>query len=314
MPSPYRRLHLRQLRPDPRHRDRVGAAGVLAHETAHVTQHHIARAIRAEPHVADHRGRHARGDPARRARRRRPGDGGRRSWRPGHRRAAEINFTRDKEAEADRVGIGFLAGAGFDPNGMARFFETMARHEGLAATYIPAMLHRSPGRPAIASPRRARRAAQFPPRTRPRIAELCADPRARARADRAARHRHGAATTPEDRATARDDDAATATARRWPLMSGNRAGRRRSRSCASCVQQHEGTDAAVLRPRPGAAKAGHTNAALATFEHAVALFPRNVPVTVRYAETLMQRAAQARPTPCCSTCSTTCRRPPTRSA
>ena len=33
----------------------------------------------------------------------------------------QINFTRDNEYEADRVGIGFLAGAGFDPNGMGRF-------------------------------------------------------------------------------------------------------------------------------------------------------------------------------------------------
>ena len=35
------------------------------------------------------------------------------------------------------------------------------------------------------------------------------------------------------------------------------------------------------------AKGGQTNDALATFKHAVALFPRNVPVTVRYAEALM---------------------------
>src|SRR2546430_15682840 len=52
----------------------------------------------------------------------------------------QINFTRDNEKEADRVGIGYLAGAGFDTNSMGSFFETMSRHEGLAATYIPAML------------------------------------------------------------------------------------------------------------------------------------------------------------------------------
>ena len=34
-------------------------------------------------------------------------------------------------------------------------------------------------------------------------------------------------------------------------------------------------------------KAGQTNDALGTFKHAVKLFPRNVPVTVRYAESLM---------------------------
>jgi beta-barrel assembly-enhancing protease len=35
------------------------------------------------------------------------------------------------------------------------------------------------------------------------------------------------------------------------------------------------------------AKAGHVKEALATFQRAEQLFPRNVPVTVRYAETLM---------------------------
>ena len=52
----------------------------------------------------------------------------------------QINFTRDNEREADRVGIGYLAAAGFDPYGMGEMFETMARNQGLAATYIPAML------------------------------------------------------------------------------------------------------------------------------------------------------------------------------
>jgi predicted Zn-dependent protease len=36
------------------------------------------------------------------------------------------------------------------------------------------------------------------------------------------------------------------------------------------------------------AAAGHADAALAQFEHSTRLFPRNVPLTVRYAETLMQ--------------------------
>ncbi len=39
----------------------------------------------------------------------------------------QINFTRKDEREADRVGIGYLAAAGFDPNGMAGFFSTLMR-------------------------------------------------------------------------------------------------------------------------------------------------------------------------------------------
>ena len=66
--------------------------------------------------------------------------------------------------EADRVGIGYLAGAGFDANAMGDFFETMSRHEGLAATYIPAMLIDHPVTSDRIAEARAR-AAQFPPRT-----------------------------------------------------------------------------------------------------------------------------------------------------
>ena len=39
----------------------------------------------------------------------------------------QINFTRANENEADRVGMSFLAAAGFDPYGMPDFFETMGR-------------------------------------------------------------------------------------------------------------------------------------------------------------------------------------------
>ena len=63
-------------------------AGVMAHETAHVTQHHIARMIRNQQQQSiTSAAAHARGHPARRHRRR-PGDGGRHRRRPGHGGAA----------------------------------------------------------------------------------------------------------------------------------------------------------------------------------------------------------------------------------
>jgi len=40
---------------------------------------------------------------------------------------AQINFTRHNEVEADRVGIRTLAAAGYDPQGMADFFEKMGQ-------------------------------------------------------------------------------------------------------------------------------------------------------------------------------------------
>jgi predicted Zn-dependent protease len=53
------------------------------------------------------------------------------------------------------------------------------------------------------------------------------------------------------------------------------------------VQQHEGLTLLYAALGQAQAKAGHMNEALATFRRAEALFPRNVPVTVRYAEALM---------------------------
>ncbi len=40
---------------------------------------------------------------------------------------AQINFTRSNEYEADRIGMSALAEAGFDPDGMASFFEVISR-------------------------------------------------------------------------------------------------------------------------------------------------------------------------------------------
>jgi predicted Zn-dependent protease len=53
------------------------------------------------------------------------------------------------------------------------------------------------------------------------------------------------------------------------------------------VHQHEDLTLLYTALGQAQAKAGHLNTALATFQHAEQLFPRNVPVTVRYAETLM---------------------------
>ena len=53
------------------------------------------------------------------------------------------------------------------------------------------------------------------------------------------------------------------------------------------VQEHQGITMLHAALGQAQAKAGHLNAALATFQHAEQLFPRNVPVTVRYSETLM---------------------------
>lgn len=56
-----------------------------------------------------------------------------------------INFTRSKEKEADRIGIDMLIKAGFDPHGMAAFFKKMQEHTRYYYTAnIPAILRTHP--------------------------------------------------------------------------------------------------------------------------------------------------------------------------
>ena len=57
---------------------------------------------------------------------------------------SRINFTRANEYEADRVGIRFLADAGFDPLAMPSFFETMARRSGAAGSQVPEFFRTHP--------------------------------------------------------------------------------------------------------------------------------------------------------------------------
>jgi len=103
-------------------------AGVIAHEVAHVTQRHIARAIHANSRqsilstammlgaiiIAAAGGS---SDAVQ----------GAVAVAQGTALQQQINFTRTNEYEADRVGIKALADAGFDPYGMASFFEVMSR-------------------------------------------------------------------------------------------------------------------------------------------------------------------------------------------
>ena len=102
-------------------------ASVLSHEIAHVTQHHIARAIRAQSQqsmttMAAMLAAILLGTL---------GHGGGQAVEAGIAGAQglaiqqQINFTREnEESEADRVGIGYLAGAGFDTKAMGDFFES----------------------------------------------------------------------------------------------------------------------------------------------------------------------------------------------
>ncbi|HLW22879.1 MAG TPA: M48 family metalloprotease [Steroidobacteraceae bacterium] len=106
-------------------------AGVMAHETAHVTQRHLVRGLIDQSHsglastaamlAAIILGATAsRGNPnAMEA-----GVLAAQSAAIQH----QINYTRSQEFEADRVGITTMASAGYDPLAMASFFEALERN------------------------------------------------------------------------------------------------------------------------------------------------------------------------------------------
>lgn len=118
-------------------------AGVLAHEIAHVTQRHLARAFETAdklslPTTAAILAAILIGSQ----------DGAAGAAAITAASAAnlqsQINFTRANEQEADRVGIQALADSGFDPNGMARFFERLQKNSRLYGTRPPEFLSTHP--------------------------------------------------------------------------------------------------------------------------------------------------------------------------
>lgn len=103
-------------------------ASVLAHELSHITQRHIARSVANSKHqsliglatlvagvLAASRAGHSSGDAVNAA-------------IVGSQALSvqgQLNFSRDMEREADRVGFALLSGAGFAPGGMAAMFEKL---------------------------------------------------------------------------------------------------------------------------------------------------------------------------------------------
>ncbi len=116
-------------------------AAVLAHEVAHVTQHHIARffearrrhtlistvAVLAALLIGDKELQKAAfvGSAAGSAQ-------------------AALNFTRSNEKEADNIGMQVLIDSGFNPHAMPRFFGRMQDASGSYGTLVPEFLRTHP--------------------------------------------------------------------------------------------------------------------------------------------------------------------------
>ncbi|KIO49396.1 M48 family metalloprotease [Nitrosospira sp. NpAV] len=118
-------------------------AGVMAHEIAHVTQKHLARIIAGQRYsiltslaamalavLASRTNPQAAqavliGSQA-------------------HQIQSQLNFTRDHEKEADRIGLNILISAGLDPRGMSEFFERLQKAGRFRENGAPSYLRTHP--------------------------------------------------------------------------------------------------------------------------------------------------------------------------
>ncbi len=262
-------------------------AGVLAHEVSHVTQRHIARGIEsagrtnlvstAATLAAILLGALAGVD----------GNATLGAITAAQTIAAEsqIAFTRSNEQEADRVGIALMVEAGFDPNAMPAFFEEMGRKTQLSPEKIPEMLRSHP----ITSERMAEsksRAAQYPPVV-PNDSTSYAIIRERVRV----------LTTPagQDPRTYYASLIGTEPDASIAQVYGRALAQMISGDAVHAVPVFQGlvaTHPEIMQFHTALAQsliaAGNPGAALGVLERALELSPRNVPVTIRYAEALLQ--------------------------
>lgn len=118
-------------------------AGVLAHELAHVEQMHIARSLEKSQQLDVLLAGaviaalvFGGGDPTALQAALSIGLAGSAQGR--------INFTRAHEYEADRVGIGYLHNAGFDPQGMVDFFARLQEKDRYFDNDVPEILRTHP--------------------------------------------------------------------------------------------------------------------------------------------------------------------------
>lgn len=263
-------------------------AGVMAHETAHVTQRHLVRQMLDQSHAslvstAAMLAAILLGATAGR---------GNSGAMEGGILAAEsagiqhqINYTRASEFEADRIGIGTMAAAGYDPLGMATFFDYMS-HEGPEPSRINAIQF------LIDHPIFADRVAE-----------------ARGRADQIGRVRHTDSLTyllMRERLRSLVGDPKTARAYYSSLVKngvGLNMEQRYGRAVAEIALRnptaavpelqglvHEYPKVTQFYGALGQAHmlSGQPRESEEILNKALNLFPRNVPITIRLSETLMR--------------------------
>ncbi|MFT5502293.1 MAG: putative Zn-dependent protease [Woeseiaceae bacterium] len=259
-------------------------AGVLAHEVAHVTQRHIARAVHASKKQsmlsmaimlgAILAGAAGAGSDVMQ---------GGIAAAQGAAAQSQINFTRSNEYEADRIGIEALASAGFDPQGMGSFFEVISRGGTPSSEQLPEFLRSHPVSSARIAEARGRARAYPPAHTTDSINYGIA--RARFIVERQ--------RTSEDAISyyERESYEFQSDIERYGRgIAYLRAGR--NNEANRIFEELTNKETAVIAYHIGLAESQLALEAIAeskdTFEKALGLFPRNVPLTIHFAEALLR--------------------------
>jgi len=263
-------------------------AGVLAHEVSHVTQRHISRAVFANQRastlsLATMLGAILAGMAV--------GAGadmiaGAVSIGQGMAIEQQIGFTRSNEYEADRFAVEVLAGAGFDPLGMPAFFETMSRKTSSLAQQTPTFL--------LTHPVSADRMAETRARARDYPSVDVKDSldyelaRGRLRLLTSSRPELSLEFFTEE--SRRPGNAEKLEFRYGRALTLSQLGLHAE---AEAIFRELRTQFDTVIPlysslAEALAQQGKQDEALQIYAKAIELFPRNVPLTVRYAETLMR--------------------------
>ena len=261
-------------------------AGVLAHEIAHVTQRHIARSIHANQRqsllsTALMLGALLAGAAVGDADVAQAGV----AVAQGTAVQNQINFTRSNEYEADRIGINALYDAGYDPHGMASFFEVMSRLQPASPELrAPEFLRTHPVSSARIAEARSR-AQEYARRPYDDDSTSYGIARTRGIVDRFSTPA-GAVEYFEQTAYERQTD----VERYGRAVAYQRAGRHdeANRIFAELLDK----DPQVIAYHIGLGETQYSlenyAAGRATFERAVELFPRNVPLVISYGEELIR--------------------------
>jgi predicted Zn-dependent protease len=265
-------------------------ASVMAHETGHVVQRHMERDLQAESRISiTSMAAMLAGILMAAASRGNSGEGMEGALAMSQAIAMQqmINYTRTQEIEADYVGIQLLSGAGYDPYEMAAFFEELQRAYGMEMAEIPALLQDHPVTVERIAAARAR-ASEFPrPHTQPqsqsyefireRVRVLAAPPDVRIEQYYESLSKRRALTPAE---------------RYGQALVQTQTGAAESAVPTLRALQSQFPDLVLLYTALGQAleAADKHQESLALFASSERLFPRNAPLTIHYAETLMRDA------------------------